>query len=155
MHDAAHEDLCVLSHAGEASAAALSSCPECRVLLEDLRSGSSLAARAAEVPSAELQARVLASVAPGPSRRPASRFLPRALALTALSVLAVVVVRWDGPPREAGRSSDALELDLARAQSRLDALADSIGRGQELMELDDDIRDLQSDAAALRRQLGG
>lgn len=153
MHDQGHEDLCVLQHAGEAPAgfeATLSFCPECRALLEDLRAGTLLAARAAVPPPAHLQARVHASFLPGPSR-----LLPRALALAALSVIAVMAVRWDGGPREAGQGSDALELDLARAQYRLEVLAESIGRGHELMELDDDIRVLQSDAATLRRQLGG
>lgn len=160
MHDAGHADLCVLHYAGEAPesfAAILSSCPECRVLLEDLRFGSRLAARAAEPPPAQLQARVLAAASLEPVPWAPSRFMQRALALTALSVFSVMAVRWGGVRREAAfaHRSDALELDLARTQQELDALSASIGQGHELAELDDDIRILQNDAAALRRQLGG
>ncbi|TPW22046.1 MAG: hypothetical protein FD126_79 [Elusimicrobia bacterium] len=152
MHDLSHEDLAVLHHAGEApreAAAVLDACPECRVLLEDLRRASRLAARAAASPSPALQARVRASAYEAPVPSAALPLLRRSLALAALCAVAVVLVRWDfsrvGP--------DDLEGDLARVQVELDSLAESIGH--EHSDLDDDIRDLQGDAAALRRQLGG
>jgi hypothetical protein len=153
MHDASHDDLCVLAHAGEApaeAAAVVAACPGCRPLLEDLRRGSGWASRAAEAPPAALEARVLAGLGDrGPSWA-AAPVLGRALALAALCAAAAVVMRWE----PAGRHDD-LDADLARVRSELDALAETVGRGHELSDLEDDIRVLQGDAAALRRQLGG
>lgn len=155
MHELSHEDLAVLLHAGEAppeAAAALAACPECRPLLEALRLGSVLAARAAEAPPAALRARALALASEASVPWTSGPALRRAAAFAVLCAVAVAVVRWDSPER---LRLDDLDGDLARAQLELDALAESIGRGHEHADLDDDIRDLQGDAASLRRQLGG
>lgn len=155
MHDNSHEDLAVLLHSGEAppeAAGVLAACPECRPLLEALRTGSRLAARAAEAPSAALQARAMAlpHVAYPPwTAVPAMR---RAVAVAVLCAVAVTFMRWDSSER---LRLDDLDGDLSRAQLELDALADSIGRGHEHSDFEDDIRELQGDAALLRRQLGG
>lgn len=154
MHDVSHEDLAVLLHAGEAppeAAAALASCPECRPLLEALSLGSLLAARAAEDPPAALRARAFAR-ATGASVPWTSGPPRRALAFAVLCAVAVAVFRWDSGER---LRLDDLDGDLARARLELDALAESIGRGHEQSDLEDDLRDLQGDAASLRRQLGG
>ena len=153
MHDISHDDLCVLTHAGEASpedAARVAACPGCRPLLEDLRRGSRWAARATEAPPAALESRVLAGLGEAAPDWAGTPVLGRALALAAFCAAAAIVLRWE----PAGRHDD-LDADLARVQRELEALTESVGRGHESSDLEDDIRALQGDAASLRRQLGG
>lgn len=153
MHDLSHEDLAVLLSSGEApegTEAAMESCPECRVLLADLRWGSRVAARAAAAPPAALQARVLAC-APEPDVAGAvPRSWRRALAFAVVCAVVVALARRDAPQRP---GVEDLDGELARVQFELDALAERIGH--ENSDFDDDIRDLRGDAASLRRQLGG
>lgn len=153
MHDLSHEDLAVLLSSGEApegTEAALASCPECRALLDDLRWGSRVAARAAADPGAALQARVTASAAWAPAVGAAPGFRRRSLAIAALCAVVVAALRWQSPAPSRGEDIDG---DLARVQVELEALAETIGH--ESSDFEDDIRVLQGDAATLRRQLGG
>lgn len=56
-----------------------------------------------------------------------------------LCAVAAVVMRWDSPEQ---LRPDDLDRDLVHAQLELDALAESIGRGHEHSDFEDDIREL-------------
>lgn len=157
MHDAAHEDRCLLLQAGELSPeearlweAESRACPGCCEFLVCLRVASDAARRAAVPPPARLDASVMGRCVPARIWRPRWRRISLGLAAAA-AALALLFL-------PVGRSSNNLhwtngiERDITRLDSELADISQDIALTSDAVELDADISRIEEMAKGLKKQ---
>jgi len=157
MHDAAHEERCLLLQAGELAPeearrfqAESHACPACREFLASLAMTSAAARRAAVAPPAGLDAQVLGRAVPARVWRPRWPRISLGLAAAA-AALALVVL----PVRE--RSEDlhwanGIERDIARMDQDLDEISRSLTAVSDSYEIDAGLSHVEEMAQSLKRQ---
>jgi hypothetical protein len=160
MHSGKHDDYCVLFHAGELGfqeaasfAKEAASCPQCRQLLESLSAASGMARAAAVFPSPGLNTRLIATAAASGPAPSALSYLWKALWVSALATAAFLLCLWPGRRDETHlRWSNGLDHDIARVDMELKNLSRSIIASSDAVEIDAEIRRLETAAKSLKQQ---
>ncbi|MCX5795155.1 MAG: hypothetical protein NTY77_06670 [Elusimicrobia bacterium] len=144
MHDAAHEERCLLEDSGAEG------CSECRAFLAAMNAASDSAQRAALTPPAWLDAEVISRAAPPLVVRPRWRRISLGLAAIAAGLALLFL--------PVGRSSNNLhwtngiERDITRLDSELADISQDIASTSDAIELDADIGRIEDMAKGLKRQ---
>ena len=140
MHDASHEERCLLEGSGAAG------CSECRAFLAEMKAASESARRAALVPPAWLDAQVLGETAP----RPRWSWLGAGLAAACAAAALVVVPSIRMQPNLSW--TNGIETDLASADAELADISKNAALNTELVELQQDLDRVERMARRLERQ---
>jgi hypothetical protein len=140
MHDASHEERCLLEGSGAQG------CAECRAFLAAMNAASDSARRAALAPPAWLDAQALGATAP----RPRWPWVGASLAAAAAALALVVLPSLSQKPNLSW--ANGLETDLASADAELSDISKSVALNTELVEIYQDLDRIERMAQRLRQQ---
>lgn len=143
MHDAAHEERCLLEGSGAEG------CSECRAFLAAMNAASESAQRAALTPPARLDAQVLDRAAPQ-APRPRWSWVGASLAAACAALALVMLPSLRVQPVLSW--TNGIEKDLARMDSELADLANEVAVQSETVEFDQDLDRIERMARRLRQQ---
>jgi hypothetical protein len=144
MHDASHEERCLLQGSGAEG------CAECRAFLAAMSAASDSARRAALAPPSWLDARVLGRTAPRRASQPRWSWLGASLA-AGIAALALAILPSLSRKPNLSWAND-IETDLARMDSELADLSDEVTVNAEAVELYRDLDRLERMAQRLEQQ---
>jgi hypothetical protein len=157
MHDASHEERCLLLQAGELAPeearlweAESHACPGCRAFLASLQAASAAARRAAVPAPAWLDARVLGRAAPARLARP--RWSRIGLSLAAAAAALALIFLPAGKRSNNLHWTNGIERDLTRLDSELADVSKDMALSSDSMELDADIRRIEELTKGLKKQ---
>jgi len=156
MHDATHEERCLLLQAGELSPqearfwqAESAACPGCREFLASLQAASDAAQRAAVAPAAWLDAKVLGHAAPRVVR---PRWTRIGLGLAAALAAAALVVLPSLREKPNLSWTNGIEKDLARMDDELADISKEVAVHSETVEFYQDLDHIEAMAKSLKKQ---
>jgi hypothetical protein len=147
-----HLDECVLYHSGELGETECvaferhkAACPACRELLEALALGARAAQAAALALPPAARARAIGAARAVPARGRPALALALAVALAAL---------WVRSPRTAAVPSwTGMDREVARVDRELSDLSASVARSETDVEIEEQLRGLDTEARQLRKTL--
>ena len=143
MHDASHEERCLLGQAE-------SGCPGCREFLASVQAASDAAQRAAVPPPAWLDAQVLGRTVLARLVRPRWSRIGLSLAAAA-AALALIFVPM-GKRSDNLHWTNGIERDITRLDSELAAISKEVALQSDTVEFDQDLDRIEAMATSLKKQ---